>query len=251
MRPCVNIPAVTSFESVSTWRQPEPEPASSARTRFIGDVADTISQLSPRRLRIAIDGRSGAGKSSFGHELAAALRERGRSTLRASFDDFKHPWRDARERGYDRVTGEGYYRNAYDFRSAVDLLLVPAGPSGNGRVALCAHDPLTGVDHRATSVTAPDDAVLIVDSVFALRPEYNTYWDFRIWLEVEPKVAVARGIVRDLDAEGIDEATRVRRDRYGPAEEIYIAEVHPISKSDLIIDNNDYSCPMILPSVSD
>jgi uridine kinase len=214
-------------------------------------VAGTIIGLSSGRLRIAIDGRTGAGKTSFGHELAAAIRKRGRSTLRASFDDFKHPWRDARERGYDRLTGEGYYRNAYDFRSAVDLLLVPAGPDGSGKVVLCAHDPLTGVDHRSTFVSAPDDAVLIVDSVFALRPEYDEYWDFRIWLEVDLDVAVARGIKRDIDAEGRDEATRVRRDRYGPAEEIYIAEVDPISKSNLIIDNNDYSGPMIQPSVPD
>jgi len=244
----VTFPHVTSFESVSTWRQPEPEPASGSRTELIGDVADTISRLSPRRLRIAIDGRTGAGKTSFGHEVAAALRTLGRPTLRASLDDFKHPWRDARERGYDRVTGEGYYRNAYDFRSAVDLLLVPAGSDGSGEVVLCAHDPLTGVDHRATFVNAPVDAVLIVDSVFALRPEYNDFWDYRIWLEVEPEVAVARGIERDLEAEGIDEATRVRRDRYGPAEEIYIAEVRPMSKSDLIIDNNDYGRPNIIPS---
>jgi uridine kinase len=146
------------------------------------------------------------------------------------------------------VTGDGYYRNAYDFRSAVDLLLVPAGSSGSGEVVLCAHDPLTGVDHRAMIVSAPDDAVLIVDSVFALRPEYNAHWDFRIWLEVEPNVAIARGVERDLELEGVDEATRVRRDRYGPAEEIYFAEVHPISKSDLIIDNNDLSRPKILPS---
>jgi len=228
-----------------------PEAVSSSRTRLIGDVADTVNQLSPHRLRIAIDGRTGSGKTSFGHELAAALRELGRPTLRASLDDFKHPWRDAREHGYDRVTGEGYYRNAYDFRSAVDLLLVPAGPGGTGEVVLCAHDPLTGVDHRATVVSAPDDAILVVDSVFALRPEYDSLWDFRIWLEVEPEVAVARGIGRDLDLEGIDEATRVRRDRYGPAEEIYIAEVRPRSKSDLIIDNNDYSRPTILPTVSD
>ena len=238
---------MTSFESVSTWRQPEPEPASGSRTRLIGDVADTISQLSARRLRVAIDGRTGAGKTSFGHELAAALRQLGRSTLRASLDDFKHPWRDARERGYDRVTGEGYYRNAYDFRSAVDLLLIPAGSQGSGEVVLCAHDPLTGVDHRTTLVSAPDDAVLIVDSVFALRPEYDAYWDLRIWLEVEPEIAVARGIRRDLDAEGIAEATRVRRERYGPAEEIYISEVRPIFKADLIIDNNDYARPKILP----
>ena len=73
-------------------------------------------------------GLTGAGKTSFGHELAAALRALGRPTMRASMDDFKHPWRHARKHGYDRVSGEGYYRNAYDFRSARDLLLGPAGP---------------------------------------------------------------------------------------------------------------------------
>jgi uridine kinase len=109
------IRVVTSFESVSSWRQPQPEPASDIRTRLVEDVADTIGRLSPHRIRVAIDGRTGAGKTSFGHELGAALRRLGRSTLRASLDDFKHPWRDARERGYDRVSGEGYYRNAYDF----------------------------------------------------------------------------------------------------------------------------------------
>ncbi|HEY5266854.1 MAG TPA: hypothetical protein VIJ40_08585 [Acidimicrobiales bacterium] len=49
----------------------------------------------------------------------------------------------------------------------------------------------------------------------------------------------------------IDEVTRVRRDRHGPAEETYIAGARPISKSDLIIDNNDYLRPKIVPSVSD
>ena len=243
---CAKISDVTSFESVSTWQQPVPDPASGLRTRLISEVANRIRQISSRRLRVAIDGRTGAGKTSFGHELATALRTLGRSTLRASFDDFKHPWRDARERGYDRVTGEGYYRNAYDFRSAVDLLLVPAGRDGSGDVVLCAHDPLTGVDHRSTVVRAPDDAVLIVDSVFLLRPEYEPYWDYRVWLEVNPHIAVERGIRRDVIAEGIEEATRVRRDRYGPAEEIYIAEVCPAGKSDLVIDNNDLSQPKIL-----
>jgi hypothetical protein len=70
----------------------------------------------------------------------AALRKLGRPTLRASLDDFKHPWPHAREHGYDRLTGEGYYRNAFDFASARNLLLRPAGPDGSGQVVLCAHD---------------------------------------------------------------------------------------------------------------
>jgi uridine kinase len=112
--------------------------------------------------------------------------------MRASLGDFKHPWRHAREHGYDRVSGEGYYRSAYDFASARELLLIPAGPAGSGNVVLCAHDPLTGEDHRNTIISAPPDAVLVVDAVFAFRAEYNDCWDCRIWLEVDPQTAAPR-----------------------------------------------------------
>lgn len=81
-------------------------------------------------------------------------RALGRPTARASLDDFKRPWSDARIRGYDRLSAEGYYRNAPDFESARALLLEPAGPAGSGSLVLCAHDPLTGVDHRDITVAA-------------------------------------------------------------------------------------------------
>jgi uridine kinase len=238
--------AVQAFESVSTWRQPTPPPASAARAALIGDVAARVASLRQGRLRIAVDGLTCAGKTSFGHELAPALRDLGRPTARASMDDFKNPWREARELGYDRVSGEGYYRNAYDFRSARDLLLAPAAPGGSGVLVLCAHDPLTGEDHRDTTITASADAVLIVDSVFAFRPEYNGFWDYRIWLEVDAGLALRRGIARDTAMEGAQQAEQVHRDRYHAAEKIYLAEVGPKLLADLIIDNSDFARPMIL-----
>jgi uridine kinase len=236
-------PHVAAFESVSTWRQPEPSPASAARSGLISDVAGRIGRLSPGRLRVAVDGFTAAGKTSFGHELATAIRGLGRPTLRASLDDFKNPWREARELGYDRVSGEGYYRNAYDFRSATELLLGPAGPAGSGQVVLCAYDPLTGEDHRDKVVPAPADAVLVVDSVFAFRPEYNSFWDFRIWLDIDAEVALERGIARDVGMEGLAGATLLHRDRYHAAELIYLAEVDPTSLADVLIDNRDFANP--------
>jgi len=237
---------VRAYESVSTWRQPEPAPLSEARTAVVAKVAEHIHRLSAGRLRVAVDGFTAAGKTSFGHELAAALRGHGRPTLRASFDDFKHPWRHAREKGYDRVTGYGYYHNAYDFESARTLLLAPAGPDGCGTVVLCAHDPLTGADRRAVTVTAPADAILVVDSVFAFRPQYNEFWDYRIWIDVDPAVSLARGIERDTASEGgVDAATRLHRDRYHAAEAIYLAEVDPRSLADVVVDNSDLARPRL------
>jgi uridine kinase len=209
-------------------------------------LSDRIVALRPTRLRVVVDGYTASGKTSFGHELAAAIRERGRPTMRASFDDFKKPWSDAREKGYDRLSGEGYYRNAPDFESARKLLLEPAGPEGSGIVALCAYDPLTGEDHRAVTIDAPRDAVLIVDSVFGTRPEYDDFWDYRVWIDVPPELALARGIARDAEMEGWDEAERVHRDRYHVAEEIYLSEVDPKSRADAIIDNADYENPVVV-----
>jgi uridine kinase len=238
--------AAQAFESVSSWRQLTPAPASDQRTKLIDDLARRIVDIRPTRLRVIVDGFTASGKTSLAHELAAAIRTRGRPTLRATFDDFKKPWRDARENGYDRVSGEGYYRNAPDFESARELLLEPAGPEGSGVVALCGHDPLTGEDHRATTIDAPLDAVLIVDSVFGMRPEYDEHWDFRIWIEVPPELALARGIERDTALEGRDEAERLHRNRYRVGEQIYFTEIGPKGKADVIIDNTDYATPVVV-----
>jgi uridine kinase len=237
---------VTAFESVSTWK-PSPAPRSSpARAQVIADLAARICGQSARRLRIGVDGRTGAGKSTFAEELAAAIRARGRSTLRASLDDFKKPWRDARQKGYDRVTGEEYYRNAHDFGAARTLLLEQAGAKGDGRVALCAFDPLTGADHRSTVVDAPADAVLVVDGVFAFRPEYDEFWDFRIWIDVPEAVSRERGITRDTGLEGQDEAVRLYDTRYRVGEQLYLREVQPQRRADIVIDNTEVDEPRVI-----
>jgi uridine kinase len=74
--------------------------------------------------------------------------------------------------------------------------------------------------------------------VLAFRPEYNEFWDFRIWLEVSPELSLRRGIDRDTTMEGLDEATLLHRDRYHVAESIYVAEVNPHAAADVVIDNS-------------
>jgi uridine kinase len=235
---------VPSYESVSTWRQPLPATCSPERRALLEDVAVRIDALGKHRLRVAVDGYTASGKTSFGHELAAALRELGRPTLRASFDDFKNPWRDRHL--YDRESGEGYYRNAYDFDAARRLLLEPAGRSGSGNVVLCSIDPLTQQNHQDEVVAAPPDAVLVVDSVFAFRPEYDDFWEFRIWLDVEPDLALRRGAMRDTERAGRAQAEAIHRERYHPAELIYLAEVDPVSRADVVVDNRDFTRPRLV-----
>jgi hypothetical protein len=39
---------------------------------------------------------------------------------------------------------------------------------------------------RQKAVAAPENAVLVIDSVFAFRPEYHDRWGYRILLDIDP-----------------------------------------------------------------
>ncbi len=67
---------VTAYESVSTWKQPPTPPGSETRVRVIDEVAGRVCATGSGRLRVVVDGLTGAGKTTFAGELAAAVRLR-------------------------------------------------------------------------------------------------------------------------------------------------------------------------------
>ena len=164
---------------------------------------------------------------------------------RASLDDFKRPW--SERHLYDRMSGEGYYRNACSIsKRRADSCSTPA-PTADGIVALCSIDPITQIDHSAVKSAMAPSGVLIVDGVFAYRPEINAYWDLRIWIEIDDELSVQRGIERDTD---IDGTWRERGDTAprplprGGA--VLIREVDPGSFVDVVIDNTDFDNPRLV-----
>ncbi|NRQ33286.1 uridine kinase [Nonomuraea sp. NN258] len=229
--------------SISTWRQPSPPAASPQRTALVAQVAERVRAIGAGRLLVGVDGLTAAGKTGFGHELAAAISVAGRSVLRATLDDFKRPWKDRHR--YDRESGEGYYRNAFDYDGVRRLLLDPCRSAAATSCTLCLLDPLTQEDHSAVTSPLEPDSVLIVDGVFAFRPEIDGYWDFRIWLEVDAELSVRRGTARDQDWAGPD-AERLHRERYLVAERIYLAEAGPLPRVDVVIDNTVFAEPRLI-----
>ena len=217
--------------------------ASPARSLVLDRVVERVLGSGAGRVRVGVDGRTASGKSSFARELADRIaRTGGREVLLASLDDFNRPWRDRRL--YDRESGEGYYRNVLDHQAVRRLLLDPVAPGGSGICALCSLDPRTQSDHSAVTVTAAPDAVVVVEGVFAFRPELDGCWDLRVWLEIPAELAVHRGVGRDAVRVG-DEVERLHRDRYLPGEELYLAEVDPVGRADVVIDNTSFEAPVV------
>jgi uridine kinase len=214
-----------------------PASPSRSRTAALAAVADRILSLRlAHPVRVAVDGRTASGKTTFADELADRVRAVGRSVIRASADGFHNP-RAVRHR-QGRLSPDGYYDDARDLRAVRRLLLDPLGPGGNRHYVAQIFDLERDRPVEPEVQRAEDDAVLLVDGTFLQRPELRSAWDFVIFLQVAEEEAQRRGVERDFAAAGGRAiAANLYARRYGPAFKRYEAECAPADRADALVDN--------------
>jgi uridine kinase len=222
------------------------EPTSPARDRALRELADRIRALSRHQpLRIAIDGPDAAGKSTLADELAARLRRRSVTVIRASVDAFQHPRKTRYARG--RTSPDGYYRDAFDIRRLRTILLDPLGPSGDRHYATAVFDWRADAAVVPKMHVAPGNAILIVDGVFLLRPELRDAWDFSIFVWASEEECLARSKIRDATANDVaSDVEQLFIARYAPAQRLYWAAASPMQFANVVVDNDDPSDPRVV-----
>jgi uridine kinase len=217
-----------------------------SRVAFVTALGERIaSEVRPHPVRVAIDGRSAAGKTILADELVAPVERLGRPVIRASIDGFHRPAAQRRRRG--PLSPEGYYLDTIDYPAVRAALLDPLGPGGSRRYRTRVWDLAGDAPYDEPERVAPEDGVLLVDGVFLLRPELDGAWDLRVFVDVDPEHSLARGLARDARRFGspADAAERYRL-RYVPGEDLYLAADRPKERADLVVDNRRPEAPRLL-----
>jgi uridine kinase len=218
-----------------------------ARNAVIDALADLVTSLRlDQPTRVAIEGRSAAGKTTLADELAAAVETRGREVLRASIDDFHRPGHKHRsQRG--AWTPRSYYDEGYDYEAFRELVLRPLGPGGTRRCRPALfdsfHDRWLPDEWREVG----SEAVGIVDGAFLLRPDLAEHWDYVVWVDIDMETMVERARRRDVAWVGTERAVEERYRRHWiPTHALYERLDRPMERAHAIIDNRDPERPAIL-----
>lgn len=216
-----------------------------ARALVIGRIADHLcEQPRDHPLRVAVDGITAAGKTTLAVELAAAIVERGRPSIHLSMDGFHHPREHRYRQGRDSALG--YYQDAYDVEAFARLVLGPLGPDGDRRYRAAVLDLATDQPVVAEPLTAPADAVLLVDGSFLQHPELVGLWDETVFVETSFDAARERGAHRDqLTFGGVESARQALDQRYHAAGRIYLADADPAASATVVIGNDDVTAPVL------
>jgi uridine kinase len=217
---------------------------SGGRGELIDRIADHLLAHRPGHpLRVAVDGITAAGKTTFAGELAAAVAVRGRPVARVSMDGYHHPRAHRHRQGRD--SADGYYQDAYDFPAFAKLVLDPLGAGGRYRPAII--DLATDTPVSPQQIQLASDAVLIVDGSFLQRAELAGRWDEVVFLQTGFAAARGRGANRDATAfGGVEQAGHAFDNRYHAACRRYLDEVDPATHASILVDHEQPTEPRLI-----
>ncbi len=217
-----------------------------SREAVLSAIAEQVLAADPERVLVAIDGRSGAGKSTFADELAAKVAGAGQQVLRSTTDSFHRPRSERMRLG--PTSADGYYMESHQLAVITEELLEPFA-RGAGSVLIAAFDEPTDSPAPQTAIVG-GPAVLIFDGLFLQRPEFDDFWNLVVFLEADRRVDQQwlDFLLADLPddasrrAVAVDERlTRARWPRYRAGWTTYVEAARPVDRASVVVDNNDFA----------
>ena len=80
-----------------------------------------------------------------------------------------------------------------------------------------------------------------------MRCSTASHWDLVVYLHIEVADVLRRGTIRDQAVMDSSEAAAERyRSYYIPGEQLYLAEINPVARADIVVDNRNFDVPRIV-----
>jgi uridine kinase len=154
--------------------------ASPSRRDVISSLAEEILHHYGRgRIIVGVDGVAGSGTSAFAADLVARLQKRGHAAFHARMQDFRTP--------PDRRVAEGTAPDrdgdTFDVSAFRRVLVEPFRLAGSTGFVAAFWDGERDQPVEPKWLTAPDDAILVVDGAFLQRPDIRDVVSYAVWLQ--------------------------------------------------------------------
>lgn len=192
---------------------------------------------------VGVTGMDASGKSAMTAMLAGELIRSQLLVQIVQLDDFHRP-RSERQQGVLPELDK-YYENTFDFARLKKEILAPIRDEGHLDVSVTCLDLLTDTWSVDRHFVVKEDSIVLLDGLFLFRPEMSHFLDLIVFLDVAESTVLERANSRDVPVHGSEIMVKYQT-KYLPAQRRYLEDFPPETNADVIIDNNDWSNPIVM-----
>jgi uridine kinase len=199
-----------------------------------GQVVNELLRRKERALRllVGIDGLSGAGKTTIVEKIQKELQDRSLHVSVIHMDDHIRVRSDRYDTG--RASWEEHYFLQWDVAGLAECLFKRVRENCH-ELRLPFYDSSTdSVSER--DVVVPEKGIILVEGVFLQRVEWQSFFDFVIYLDCPRKTRFERVSRRsNQDVTNLARLETYRR-RYWAAEDYYLKTEQPLLHANFVLD---------------
>lgn len=187
---------------------------------------------------IGINGVDTSGKTIFAEGLQHYLECKGYHTQLICIDDFHNP-REVRSKDN---SPQGYINHTFNLPKIAELLETIKG--GNIDIQLDLLDLDTDIYTNKKRFIVDKNTIVIIEGVLLYRSPIDQFFSYRIFLEIGFDEVIHRATMRDVPKYG-EEFLQRYRERYIPAQQMYLEKYSPKFHCNMVIDNTNFNQPII------
>ncbi|MGE7931175.1 kinase [Viridibacillus arvi] len=184
-----------------------------------------------RPLIVAIDGLSGAGKTTLVKKLEQELSNNNSSVVIIHIDDHIEKKHKRYETGHEEWYE--YYYLQWDIKM-LTISLFEGLKSNKKNITLPYYDKSTDTI-SAKQISVAVDSIILIEGIFLQRKEWREFYDYTIFLDCPRELRYERVLNRDSYI-GDKQAILLKyKRRYWLGEEHYLNTENPIKNADIVI----------------
>ncbi len=187
---------------------------------------------------LGINGVDTSGKTFFAEDLGLYLKYRGYQIQLLHMDDFHNP----KEIRYKDTSPQGYIDYAFDLNRLQSIITEIKENDSDKEFYVLNLESNTYTKKLPIKTTR--NTIIILEGVMLYRPPICSIIDYKIFLDINFDEVIKRATKRDVPKYGVEFLDKYR-ERYIPAQKIYLQSYRPKDICDLVIDNNDYNKPLM------
>jgi uridine kinase len=207
--------------------------------KTVDTIVNLRSSASPKRsLLVSVTGIDGCGKGHITARIADALRVHGLRVANINIDG----WLNLPYKRFNMSNpAEHFYANAIRFDEMFSRLVFPLCERRSIRLEADFTEE-TAVSYRKHLYEFHDIDVVILEGIYLLKREFQSYYDLSVWIECSFDTALERAVMRAQEGLSPSATINAYKTIYFPAQEIHFLRDNPMTSATLVL-NNDQRIP--------